>query len=464
MRIAVIGLALAALSLPLQLHAAPRVLGEFQPCQPAKLPEPFTGRAECATLTVPENRAAPRGRRLELPVLRIAAAERSAEPPLFVLNGGPGGPNLARVLPLAGVARNRDTYYIGYRGADGASPLQCPEITARFAAAELLSPDNLQHLEQATAACARRLAAAGIDVNDYTILDVIDDLEDVRKALGERRVSLLSISYGTRVAQFYARRHPRRIHRSVMLGTNPPGHFVFSARVNDQVLGRLSELCAADSHCAARTPDLRRTLLRALQAGAQGSGQLDDGKTNMALFFSLYGRGQFRPFLEAAVAAEAGDLSKLQAAGQVTIDMSRQMIWGDLLAKGSLDSHRYAALAPTFGATAESMGSPSDLLYQSFTRGWPQASIPEEYHRAVRDETPTLLINGDIDVATPLTFVREELLPHLPNGQLVVLKDYGHSDFSRQGPAVDQMVASFLTTGTPDRSGLKEDPYRFNDR
>lgn len=461
MRIAVIGLALAALSLPWQAQAAPRALGEFQPCQPAKLPEPFAGRAECATLTVAENRAAQGGRLLELPVLRITAAQRSSEPPLFVLNGGPGGPNLARVLPLAGVARTRDTYYIGYRGADGPSPLHCPEITARFAVPEILSPGSLQHIEQAAAACARRLAATGIDVNDYTILDVIDDLEDVRKALGERRVSLLSVSYGTRVAQFYARRHPRRIHRSVMLGTNPPGHFVFSARVSDQVLRRLSELCAADSHCAAQTPDLRRTILRALQAGAQGRSQIDDGKTNMALFYSLYGRGQFRPFLEAAVAAEAGDLSQLEAAGQVTIDMSKQMIWGDLLAKGSIDSYRYAELAPTFRATAESMGSPSDLVYQSFTRGWPQASIPQEYRRAVRDETPTLLINGDIDVATPLTFVRDELLPYLPNGQLVVLKDYGHSDFSRQGPAIDQMIASFLGTGTPDRSGLKEDPYLF---
>ena len=41
-----------------------------------------------------------------------------------------------------------------------------------------------QHIEQAAAACSRRLGEAGIDVNDYTILDVIDDLEDVRKALG----------------------------------------------------------------------------------------------------------------------------------------------------------------------------------------------------------------------------------------------------------------------------------------
>lgn len=456
-----LGLAAAAPALAAGTRAAPATLSEFRACEPARLPQPFAGRAQCATLSVAENRAVGGGRRLELPVLRITAAEPGSEPPLFVLNGGPGGPNLARVMPLVGTARARDTYYIGYRAADGSSELQCPEISAQLAAPGLLAPENLRRIEQAAANCAQRLAAAGIDVNDYTMFDVIDDLEDVRRAIGERRVSLLSISYGTRVAQFYARRYPRRIHRSVMMGTNPPGHFVFSARVNDQVLARLSELCAADQQCASQAPDLRRTILRALQAGARNGGRIDDGRTQLALFFALYSRAQFRPFLEAAVAAEAGDLSKLEAIGQSALGGINKMIWGDLLAKGSIDSDRYAELAPTFAATGESMGSPSDLLYQSFARDWPRASIPREYHRAVRDRTPTLLINGDIDVATPLRFVRDELLPYLPNGELIVLKDYGHSDYPRQGAAIDQMVASFLTTGTPDRSGLKEDPYVF---
>ena len=51
--------------------------------------------------------------------------------------------------------------------------------------------------------------------------------EAARQALDLDQVDLLSVSYGTRVAQTYARLHPQRVRRSAMLGVNPPGGFVW---------------------------------------------------------------------------------------------------------------------------------------------------------------------------------------------------------------------------------------------
>lgn len=454
---------LAASSTAFCASADQRVLSDFQPC-PARyqLPEPIADKAQCATLTVPENRAAPAARTLVLPILRLRASDPNPGAPVFVLNGGPGQPNLDRVLPLVRIGQARDVVYVGYRGAEGSTVLQCAEVNAQLDAPEIFAAASLERIAAAGGACARRLERSGIDLARYTMLDVIDDLEAARGALGYDTINLFSSSYGTRVAQYYARRHPQRIARSVMLGVNPPGHFVFSARMNDEILSRLSQLCAADGWCSTKTKDLRHSVLHALQlSGQHGNAHVDAGKTHLALFYSMYRRDAFRSFAEAAIAAEHGDWSGLAGLGRMSRDGVKTMVWGDLLSKGILDTYRYAELEATFSTTAESMGSPFDLLYQSIGRHWPRFPFPEEYHRAVPDPTPTLLINGDLDVATPLAFAESELLPHLPNGKLLVLKDYGHGDIVRQGPALDQIVATYLATGQLDASLLKDDPYVF---
>jgi pimeloyl-ACP methyl ester carboxylesterase len=443
--------------------AEQRVMSAFQPCPPQyEFPAQLAGRAQCATLTVPENRAAVQARALTLPVVKFPALEPHSGDPVLILNGGPGEANLSGVRPLVQLGRKHDVYYIGYRGADGSTVLQCPEVAPHFDAAEILSSTNLQGFAAASGACAKRLEASGIDLARYTIFDVISDLEAARAALGHERVNLLSFSYGTRVAQFYARQHPQRIGRSVMVGANPPGHFVFSTYANDQILRRLSQLCAADAWCSSKTDDLRDTVLKALHRAAKHDGaDVDDGRTRLTLFLAMYRRDTFRMFVAAAVAAERGDWSSLGELGKVVSQVGKHMIWGDLLSKGVLDAYRYADLAPTVATTEISMGSPWDLLYQTLGQQWPRQSIPEQYHRAAVDWTPTLVINGDIDIATPLIFVEAELMPYLPNGKLLRLKDYGHGDIGRQGPAFDELVATYLSTGAMDAVILKEDPYVF---
>lgn len=295
----------------------------------------------------------------------------------------------------------------------------------------------------------------------YSIFDVIEDLEQVRSAIGAAKVNLFSVSYDTRVAQFYSRRHPASIARSAMAAVNPPGHFVFSAYANDRVLDRLTVLCAADSFCAAQTGNLGATIRASLKAGERsGHPAIDDARTQLALFQMLYSRKGTAMFAAAAIAAENGNLEPLAQAAPLIGQGLEGVVFGDLFSKGSIDIYRYPALAASFAATGKSMGSPFDILYMTASKYWPVAPVPAGYHRATYDPTPTLLINGDIDVSTPLLFIQAELMPYLPNGELVVLKDYGHSDFARQ-PGIDAMVTKFYADGTVDTSTLKDDPYRF---
>jgi hypothetical protein len=91
--------------------AAPATEGiAFGRCAPGTVPAEVAAAAECGSIVVPVDRAKPEARRLTLPILRFPSQAGSKAEPLFVLNGGPGEANLAGVLPLGAVQRDRDIY------------------------------------------------------------------------------------------------------------------------------------------------------------------------------------------------------------------------------------------------------------------------------------------------------------------------------------------------------------------
>ena len=64
-----------------------------------------------------------------------------------------------------------------------------------------------------------------------------------RTALGYDRIHLLSEGAGTRTAIIYSWRYPDSIHRSVMIGVNPPGHFLYYPGTTDEQIDRYAALC-----------------------------------------------------------------------------------------------------------------------------------------------------------------------------------------------------------------------------
>src|SRR6266566_4726115 len=86
-------------------------------------------RADCGTLVVPESRYKAHSRLIALPVTRIRA--RSAKPgvPIFRLEGGPGLTNM-EFSKASRFASRGDVVLVGYRGVDGSTRLDCPEVEA----------------------------------------------------------------------------------------------------------------------------------------------------------------------------------------------------------------------------------------------------------------------------------------------------------------------------------------------
>jgi pimeloyl-ACP methyl ester carboxylesterase len=422
--------------------------------------------ADCGTLVVRENRHDPRSRLIALPVTRVRA--RSAHPaePVFRLQGGPGVTNMT--FPDARrFTANRDVVLVGYRGVDGSSKLDCPEVADARKRHAFLTEQAYRADAAAYRACAARLQDDGVDLAGYSLPERVDDLDAARRALGYHRIDLLSESAGTRTALIYAWRHPKRIHRSVMIGVNPPGHFLWDAKTTGDQIARYAALCARDEACASRTPDLTASLRSAFanvpkrwlflpirkgnvqtaaffglnNATTDGGGPIPSGKTIDTMLSAGQGDGAGAWFLSlmAQVAFPEGQ------------------VWGEVASTGRTDAayaKRYFAAHEDRGSV---MGAPlNDLIWLGgrLVDAWP-ANPDEHLYNWVRDtKVRTLLIGGALDFATPPQNATRELLPHLKNGRQVVLPGVGHTDdfWTYEKPAANRLINTYLDSGRVDTS------------
>jgi pimeloyl-ACP methyl ester carboxylesterase len=435
--------------------------------------------ADCGTLAVPENRADPNSRLIALPVIRVRATGDNPAEPIFYLSGGPGTSNL-HFQHLEDVIENHDLVQVGYRGVDGSVVLDCPEISeAVRTARDVLGDESLESHTGAGSNCAERLQAEGVDLAGYTLTETIDDNEDARVALGYERINLLGGSYGTRLEMIYEWRYPDSLHRVVMLAVNPPGHFVWDAKVIDEQIADYARLCAQDPECSARTDDLAASMRRLAEDMPDRwlFIPIDEDAikllTHVMLYESIQPPGMPVPLSGPAavdmwLAAEAGD-----ASGMALASLSRNMFlptlwtWGEGLSlAASVDDYHDPArdYRSEFEAPDTILGSPVSLMLWSMGPEWPTHPIPQEYLQVQPSDVETLLIGGSIDFSTPPQFATEELLPYLSNGEQVILRDLGHTDsfWSSQPEARVHMLRTFFDTGQVDASLYTYQPLDFD--
>ena len=423
--------------------------------------------ADCGTLVVPENRAKPGSRLIGVKVVRIKA--RSAQPgaPVFRLQGGPGGTNMS--FPQASrLADNHDVVLVGYRGIDSSVRLDCPEVSSELKrSADFLTQTSFDRRTQAFRDCAARLQGDGVDLAGYTLPAQADDLEAARRALGYGPVDLVSESAGTRLAMIYAWRYPKSIHRSVMIGVNPPGHFLWYPKVTDELIGRYSHLCARDSHCGKRTDDLAASMRKtAAHMPHRFWGlPISTGNAKIASFWGLMeSTSDAAPLsapmtIDSWLSAAKGDPSGLWFLSLMArMAFPESVVWGEVAAVARADT---GAAEAYFGKGPHRKDSilgnaGTEFLYAGggVTHAFPPAPDDNEYSRVRDSSVPTLLVNGTLDFATPPKFGVQELLPHLRNGKKLLLAQMGHSGtfWSYEPKASTRLLNTYFDTGRVDTS------------
>jgi pimeloyl-ACP methyl ester carboxylesterase len=424
--------------------------------------------ADCGSLIVPENPAKSDSRLIALPITRIHATGSNPAEPIFFLDGGPGEALNLHFDPPAALLAKHDVVLLGYRGVDGSSLLDCPEVSQamRGVGGNLLSEASHANLSAARATCAQRLQNMGVDLSGYTLPNVVADLEAARVGLNYPRINLLTRGYGTRVAELYADRYPDRVLRSALIGPAVPGHsMIFEPEMIDAQIETYARMCAEDARCSARTSDLAATMRNVTHHMPERwlLFPIDTGKVRVATFLLLKRTQNAATIFDAYLAAESGDPSGLLTI-QTLYDIEVPITWnawGDFYAKNGIDYDPSRDYTADMALGDSILGSPFSQLVWSGDLGWPMTAVPAASRELHSSNVRTLLVTGSVDARFPPEYVTRELLPHLTNAQQVMVAEAGHELLDVQRPALDRLLTSFFDTGVGDDSLYTYVPMDF---
>jgi pimeloyl-ACP methyl ester carboxylesterase len=448
-----------------------------QPIAWAACPKSDVGAAsnlECGNLSVPLDWAKPSGEKITLGLIRSKATDAANRLGSIVVNpGGPGASAFDLVTASMFSERLRarfDIVAMDPRGVGHSTPIKCP---VPWNGGTLLPQTEAQFAQMASAnrsyyeACKQ---ATGELIDHVDTISVVHDLDSVRQALGEQRLNFVGLSYGTAIAETYARTFPNNVRALVLDGvldySLPVATFIKSETDEaEEELARFATACQADSACplygAQPLAVFDQTVARAnagqlLQAGKPISGEIVTGATPAFLTSS----GNFTSS-KMGWAALAAALSKAQS-GDVSTFADLYSYYQDAQrAIACLDKpvaiSTWADYQPIRELGAQSphlAGNVQTLQVTTGCIGWgaPALAQPVIQTSPINGDR-MLLVTSTHDPSTPASWA-EGVHARLPGSSLIYREGDGHTSYSYSACIRDH-VDQFLITGTLPSNGQR---------
>jgi pimeloyl-ACP methyl ester carboxylesterase len=420
--------------------------------------------AECGSFGVYENREAGSGRIIELNVAVLKAKDPSRGA-IALIVGGPGEPTVPDAGPIADgddpvLAKFTDKYdilLVDNRGMGSSNPTNCNIAPYGDMAAYFLQiwPNKI------LSACYHRYAATS-DATEYNTNNAVDDLDDVRAALGYRKLILYGGSYGSFFSFVYIRRHPNHVKSAVLEGIVAP-HFEPLPGSPDGAQTAVDDLagkCSRDTRCASSFPHFLDHFYAVLRRfdGNPPRITIKNPKTKRLvpvllskevlvdriredLYFPRL--AAFLPYIiERAYNADYVPLGRM-------VDF-----WSQFLAHGQDAgtnlAYRCAEFDPFISkqelekAAANSFAG--DLRVRAERKAcsiWKVDAMHPSFNDPVVSAVPVLLVNGSDDPTTPPKYAAGAAR-YLSNGALIVVSGAGHGVDT---PCTTHLMIQFIQDG-----------------
>ncbi|WP_436978608.1 alpha/beta hydrolase [Streptomyces sp. enrichment culture] len=434
--------------------------------------------AQCAEVTVPLDHSDPHGPTLTVAISRLPATSAGERIGALLMNpGGPAGTGLDMPVQVAGslgedLAGRYDLIGFDPRGAGRSTPVDCgwPVGSGIFGP----GPDRGSYLRHAAAQwelAERCRATEGETLPYLTTRNTARDMDVIRHALGERRISYLGYSYGSYLGEVYTQLFPGRTDRVVLDGVIHPGRYTptllrGTEAANEAALAEWADWAAQrqDRYGLGATGQEVRDVVDTIRAAAERAplrvgAHTVDAHTVPLLLFSGIGSG-----VDASrdrLATSVGLLARAAAGEQVTPDPdfaeeltylttgagsaygSAQMaiICGDVAAPRGVDAYwqdieRARAVHPFAGPLANNI-TPCEF--------WDE---PLEAPTVLDNDIPALLVAATGDPRTPYEGT-VEMREEWPASRLLTLEGAAHhAVYGEYGSAcVDDLVNDYLRTG-----------------
>jgi pimeloyl-ACP methyl ester carboxylesterase len=435
---------------------------QLQPCDVPGIKE----KAKCGELEVFENRATRQGRKIKIKVVVVPSTATSPSPdPLFYIPGGPGSSSVEDAPGVASqfstIRQHRDLVFVDQRGTGASNPLNCtffdPKDTQSYFGYFFPLNDVRKCREE-----LEKLA----DLTLYTTPIAMDDLEDVRQALGYDRINIFGGSYGTRASLVYLRQHGDHVRTTILQGVVPTDDYMpFDyARRNERALDGVIAECAADEACHKTFPNLsdekKSVLGRLLQGSVEVEVKLGNagdrtakvklsrdlaaeairymlyspvGASRVPSFIHQAATGNFVPLAQAALSFREGIVSSGSNGMYLSVTCAEDLPW-------------IKANDATRLAEGTFLGDYRFRQQREACALWRSAKVPADYAKPVRSAAPVLILTGEWDPVTPPSN-GDAAARYLPNSKHIIVPHGGHGFGGLDGlGCVQELLDRFLET------------------
>lgn len=414
--------------------------------------------AQCGTLTVFENPETQTGRQIGLHLAVIPAVSRDPAPdPLFFLAGGPGQAATESYLSVQAafrdINRNRDIVLVDQRGTGQSHPLRC----------EFPEEANLDENTELAPFLQTCLTELDADPTLYTTAIAMQDLDQVRAALGYEQINLYGVSYGTRAALTYLRMYPDRVRAVILDGVVAPQLALGLDVAMDaqNALDLIFARCADDPVCAENFPDLPAqfdAVLSTLKA-APVPVRIPDPVTGeprpfdftydmLSVVMRFYSYSpETVALIPLLISTAQEDYTRLASQYLIlTTDLTTR------INNAMAYSVQCAEDVPFFTAEQAAQAAEDAYMGELVSGGlieicntWPRGPIPADFKDPVRSDIPVLMLSGEYDPVTPPAYA-EQAAETLPNSLHLIAPGQGHNVILRG--CIPELAEQFLLTAS----------------
>jgi pimeloyl-ACP methyl ester carboxylesterase len=439
----------------------------------------------CGRLDVPIDYAHPASGTLPLFLLRVTLAGQTDRIGSLVVNpGGPGVSGADAAIGLAmtmpeDVLKRFDVVGFDPRGVALSTPVECiPDpLKEKIEASEPRPTTNAQL--DAAFALARTVAGGcakkyGDALGAFDTVDTARDMDLIRQAVGDRKITYLGYSYGTTLGSTYAELFPKNIRALVLDGVvDPDSTPQADAQASAAGLEKGFDAFAADcTHQAAACPVGKdpRAFVQSLltRAAAKPIPSKKQGETRAAtpgivltgVLSALYDKGSWPQLARALAAAGRGDSQGL---------FSLADSYSGRLDDGSYTNQTDANIAINCADTPQRFGENQvralarawNSKYPLFGAGaavglytctpWQADRTPLPKRKAVDTSSPVLVVGNTGDPVTPYPGA-QDMARDLGDDVLLTWHGQGHTSYPKT-PCVTKAVDAYLIALTPPKAG-----------
>ncbi|MFE9683210.1 alpha/beta hydrolase [Streptomyces sp. NPDC006285] len=439
-------------------------------------------RQRCATVSVPLDHSDPGGERIRIAVSRIPAEDPgSRRGALLMIAGGPGGGSLDEISGKGQTLPQevRDSYdLIGFdpRGVGRSAPVSCGLDREDLALTRFWPWPAADGSVNGAMDTARRTAAAcdrngGELMRHISTADNARDIDRVRAALGERKLSAWGVSYGAYAGAVYNELFPHRTDRFV-LDSNPDangdlneGQFARGAwaafeRGVEDVFPEFAQWASRKENpyrLAGTAAEVRTLFLRLAERldrepvpwpGADPA-ELNGDVLRQTMVYALYDPDAFPSLARLVSAARKGEVPPAPEPPPEALMQNQLAValatfcndgdWPRSAASYQADVDRSRAAYPL------TAGMPRNA---TACAAWPEYPRQDPVRITGRGPSTVLLVQNERDPATPLAGARAVRDALGRRAVMVTVDGTGHDAYLGNGNACgDRTVTRYLTTG-----------------